>query len=73
MRVKSIYINASSSAGSVTLLDGGSSGTSKIVLDTPASATDNPVYVNIPGEGVLFKTNVYATLANVTSITVFFG
>ena len=69
-RVKGLVITPGASAGSVTLKDGGSGGTSLMVIDTVAQGeTFNVV---IPGEGVLFATNVYATLSNAT-VTVFYG
>lgn len=69
-RVKGLVITPGASAGSVTLKDGGSGGTSVMVIDTVAQGeTFNVV---IPGEGVLFATNVYATLSNAT-VTVFYG
>ena len=69
-RVRGIVISPGASAGSLTLLDGGSGGTSKMVINTPAAG--QPFNVVIPGEGVLFYTNVYATLSNAT-VTVFYG
>lgn len=70
-RVKGLYLVAGASAGSVVLKDGGSGGTTKLNIATPASSSD--VYVFVPGDGVLFETNVHATLSNVTSLTVFYG
>lgn len=69
-RVRGIIITPGASAGSLTLLDGGSGGTSKMVINTPAAG--QPFNVLIPAEGVLFYTNVYATISNCT-ITVFYG
>lgn len=69
-RVKGIIITPGSSAGSVVLKDGGSSGTTILTITTVANGeTFNAL---IPGEGVLFATNVYATLTNTTT-TVFYG
>lgn len=69
-RVKGLVITPGGSAGSVTLKNGGSGGTSLMVIDTVAQGeTFNVV---IPGEGVLFTTDVYATLSNAT-VTVFYG
>lgn len=70
-RVKAITITTTGVAGSVVLKDGGASGTSLITLNTPAQA--EMFNILIPGEGVLFSTDVHATLADVTSITVFYG
>lgn len=70
-RVKGLYLVAGANAGSIVLKDGGSSGTVRLDIATPAGADD--IYVFIPGDGILFETNVYAALTNVTSVTVFYG
>lgn len=69
-RVKGLVITPGASAGSVTLKNGGSGGTSVMVIDTVAQG--EAFNVVIPGEGVLFTTDVYATLSNAT-VTVFYG
>lgn len=69
-RVKSIYYVASGTAGSIVLKDGGSGGTTLMTIATPASATATE-NVYIPEGGVRFRTDVHATLTNVTSLTVF--
>ena len=72
-RLKGIYVNASGAA-TVVLTDGTSSGFQQFKIDIPASATANPVYINIPGEGVLFLNGIYVnTLTGINSITVFYG
>lgn len=71
-RVKYLYIVCSGTAGSVVIRDGGSGGTVKATFDTPASAT-TVVTVDMPGDGLLCDTDVYATLTNVTAVTVAFG
>ena len=71
-RVKAVYMIPSATAGSVIFKDGGASGTTVITLNTVASATQ-PTYLIFPGEGVLFSTNVHGTVANVTSVTIFYG
>jgi uncharacterized metal-binding protein len=71
-RVKAVYIVPASSAGSVVFRDGGSGGATVITLNTVASATQ-PTYLIFPGEGVLFSTNVHGTVANVGSVTIFYG
>lgn len=73
-RVKGFSICATAStAGTLLLKDGGSSGTTLIELDIPSNSNPNSFYVAIPQEGVLFTTNVYATLTNIASVTVFYG
>jgi hypothetical protein len=70
-RIKGLVITSTGvGAGSVLLKDGGSGGTTKIEVDVPSTAAFHNVV--IPGEGVLFETNVYATLTN-CYISVFYG
>ena len=71
VRAKGIYIVHGAAAGSVQLRDGGAAGTVKAEFDTPAVA--GHVWLEFPGEGVLFETSLYATLTTVTSVTVFYG
>ena len=71
-RVKAVYIVPAASAGSVIFKNGGSGGTTVMTLNTVASATQ-PTYLIFPGEGVLFSTNVHGTVANVGSVTIFYG
>ncbi len=71
-RIKAVYMIPSGTAGSVIFKDGGSGGTTVMTLNTVASATQ-PTYLIFPGEGVLFSTNVHGTVANVTSVTIFYG
>ena len=71
-RIKAVYIVPTGTAGSVVFRDGGASGATVMTLNTVASATQ-PTYLIFPGEGVLFSTNVHGTVANVTSVTNFYG
>jgi len=71
-RVKAIYVQPGTAAGSVTIKDGGSSGTNVIVLDTIANG--QAVYLQLPEDGVLCETSVYCTLAGAaTKATVFYA
>jgi len=73
-RVKGVVICASASLlGTLILKDGGSGGTNLIEIDIPANSNPNSFYMLVPGEGVLFLTNIYATMTNIASITVFYG
>jgi len=71
-RVKAIYIVPGASAGSVVLTDGGSSGSTRMTVNTVGSVTQ-PTYLLMPGEGVRFSTNVYATVTGIGSVTIFYG
>ena len=73
-RVKGFSICATAStAGTMLLKDGGSSGTTLIEIDIPSNSNPNSFYVAVPGEGVRFNTNIYATLTGIASVTVFYG
>lgn len=72
VRIKAIYIVPGASAGSVTLKDGGSGGTTVAVINTVASATQ-PTYILFPGQGLLCETAVYGALSNVGSAMIFYG
>ena len=71
-RVKAIYYVAGALAGSILVKNNGASGTTQIDIATPAAATATG-YMLLPGEGVLFATNVYLTITNATSVIVFYG
>jgi hypothetical protein len=71
-RIKGMVITTSiAGVGSISIKDGGSGGTSKLLIT--ATATADCVNVVIPGEGVLFETDAYADLSNISSVTVFHG
>jgi hypothetical protein len=73
-RVKGFSICATANtAGTLLLRDGGASGTVLIEIDIPSNSNPNSFYVAIPQEGVLFETDVYATLTNIASATFFYG
>jgi hypothetical protein len=68
-RVKGIVVSFAT-GGTVELKDGGTGGVSRFKYTAPAAAgTTNIV---IPGEGILFRTDIYVALTNATA-TVFYG
>lgn len=69
-RLRSVVIEPGASAGSVVFRDGGSSGTVIMTLNTVANG--ETFNVLIPAQGVLFETNIYATLSN-AKVTVFYA
>ncbi|NBS24512.1 MAG: hypothetical protein EBS78_11220 [Altererythrobacter sp.] len=71
-RIKSVYIVPAAGAGSVVFKDGGASGTTKITINTLASSS-SPNYMLLPGEGVLFTTNIYVDVTTIGSVMVFYG
>ncbi len=73
-RIKGFSICATASvAGTLLLKDGGSGGTTMIEIDIPSNSNPNSFYVLVPGEGVRCYTNIYATMTNIASVTVFYG
>lgn len=71
-RIRAIYYVAGASAGSVSIKDGGASGTEILNIATPAGVTLTGS-VDIPGNGILSSEDPYVTLTNITSVTVFYG
>ena len=71
-RVKAIYIIPSAGAGTVTFYDGGATGAVKATINTLASSTA-PNYMLLPGEGLLFQSNIYIVPSAVVSTTVIYG
>ena len=71
-RVKAIYIVPDTVAGSVVFKDGGASGTTRMTINTLASST-TPDYILLPGEGLVFQTNIYVDLTSVVSVMVFYA
>ena len=53
--------------------DGGSGGTNVLEIDIPSNSNPNSLFILVPGEGVRCYTNIYATLTNLASVTVFYG
>jgi hypothetical protein len=70
-RIRHVTYLATATAGSIVLKDGGSSGVTKLDVATPALADAYDIV--IPGEGILFETDVYLDLTNVSSVTFFYG
>ena len=68
-RVRGLTISYAS-GGTVVLKDGGSGGTTRLSFTAPAAAGSQ--HIVIPGEGILFDTDVHATLSSAT-IVVFYG
>lgn len=72
VRVKGYQCLSGGTAGDIILRDGGASGTIRLQFNIPAN-TNNPFANLIPGEGILFTTNVHVTLPTSAKITVFYG
>ena len=68
-RVKAITVSYAS-GGTVTIKDGGSSGTTVWSFTAPAAA--GSVHALLPGEGIRCQTDVYVALSSATA-TVIYG
>jgi hypothetical protein len=70
-RVKGYHCISGGTAGDVIFRDGSASGTIRLQFNI-ATGTQ-PITMLIPGEGILFDTNVHVTLPATSKITVFYG
>lgn len=71
-RVKGYQCLSGGTAGDIIFRDGGASGPIRLQFNVPAN-TNNPFANLIPGEGILFTTDVHVTLPTLAKITVFYG
>jgi hypothetical protein len=71
-RIKGYQFLTGGTAGDIEFRDGGSSGPIRIEFNIATTPT-NPLSFTIPGEGVLFYTDVHITLPTNAKITVFYG
>ena len=71
-RIRGYQFLTGGTAGDITFRDGSDSGPILIEFNI-ATAPTNPLSFTIPGEGVLFSTNVHITLPANAKITVFYG
>ena len=69
-RVRGLLISYAGAA-TLTIKDGGSGGTTRFSFTAPADS--GCVNVIVPGEGILFDTNVYVTCSANTTAVVFYG
>ena len=72
VRVKGYQCLSGGTAGDIILRDGGASGVIRLQFNVPAN-TNNPFANLIPGEGIVFDTDVHVTLPTAAKITVFYG
>jgi len=70
-RIKGMVMCANASVKGTLVISNGT--TEVIEVDVPSNSNPNSFNVVIPGEGVLCTANVYATMTNLASITVFYG
>ena len=70
-RIKSAVMCANASVKGTLVLKNGT--TDVVEIDVPANSNPNSFNVIIPDQGVLCTANVYATMTNLASVTVFYG
>ena len=70
-RVKGLIVTPGGTAGDIILRDGGSGGT--IRLQFNLSTNQSAFSFTVPGEGVLYITDIHVTLPASSKITVFYG
>jgi hypothetical protein len=71
VRLKAYHCISGGTAGDVIYRDGGSGG--PIRLQFNIGTGTQPVSLPIPGEGILFDTDVHVTLPATAKITTFYG
>lgn len=70
-RVKGLIVTPGGTAGDIILRDGGSGGTTRLQLNL--STNQSAFSFTVPGEGVLYVTDIHVTLPASSKITVFYG
>lgn len=71
VRLKGIWLDTPAVIGSIVITDGASGGPQRLKMDTDGVASND--YIWIPGEGIRFNNDMYVTLTNITSVTLFYG
>ena len=71
-RVRGYQCLSGGTAGDIIFRDGGSGGPIRLQFNIPAN-TNNPFANLIPGEGILFNTDIHVTLPTAAKVTVFYG
>ena len=71
-RIKGYQCLSGGTAGDIIFRDGGATGVTRLQFNIPGN-TNNPFSNLIPGQGILFDTDVHVTLPTAAKITVFYG
>jgi hypothetical protein len=72
VRLKGYQCLSGGTAGDIIFRDGGSGGTIRLQFNVPAN-TNNPFANLIPGEGILFDTDIHITVPTSSKVTIFYG
>ena len=70
-RVKGLIVTPGGTAGDIILRHGGSGGTTRLQFNL--STNQSAFSFTVPGEGVLFLTDIHVTLPASSKLTVFYG
>jgi hypothetical protein len=70
-RLKGYQCLSGGTAGDIIFRDGGAAGTVRLQFNIGTGA--QPVGLPIPGEGILFTTDIHVTLPTSAKVTVFYG
>lgn len=68
--LKGVYVRSAGTAGTAVFKDGGSGGTTKLTIDTPAAVGAH--YHAIPEPGIVFVTDCHVTLTTADAATGYF-
>lgn len=67
-KVVGVYWRAAGTAGTIVLKDGGSGGTTRLTINTPAAVSAG--FIPLDGGGLIFNTDVHATLTTADGVMV---
>jgi hypothetical protein len=70
-RVKGYQCISGGTAGDIVYRDGGATGIERLRFNIGTGT--QPIGLTIPGEGILFTTDVHVTLPTAAKVTVFYG
>ena len=70
-RIKGYQLLSGGTAGDIIFTDGGSGGVERLRVNISTNLA--PIATLIPGEGILFNTDIYVTLPTDAKVTVFYG
>ena len=70
-RLKGYQCISGGTAGDIIFRDGGASGTLRLQFNIGTGT--QPISLLIPGEGILFNTDIHVTLPTSAKVTMFYG
>ena len=71
-RLRGVWGVPAATAGTLIFKDGGSSGTTILTINTPATVA-GACYHDIPGDGIAFGTDLYVAVTTATFVTAYCG